>query len=131
MKSALVAPVPPPAMVSSSMSGVPNGTSTSPGSATRPITVTSFVPRADSLPTEAKASAEWAMIQAACARVSAFCTTVGAPSRPCVAGNGGRMAGMPRSPASALMSAVSSPATYAPEPSHTDSWMLTSVPSTR
>jgi hypothetical protein len=69
------------------------------------------VPRLDSLPTDAKASAECDMIHAACARVSAFWTTVGTPHSPSVAGNGGRMAGIPRSPARALSSAVSSPAT--------------------
>ena len=75
------------------------------------MTVTTFVPLLASLPTEAKASGECEMIQATWARVSAFWTTVGAPHRPVVAGNGGRMAGMPRSPASACSSAVSSPAT--------------------
>jgi hypothetical protein len=93
--------------------------------------VTSFVPRLDSLPTEANASGECDWIHATWARVSAFWTTVGTPHSPRVAGNGGRMAGMPRSPDSALSRAVSSPATYAPEPSHTLSWMLTSVPTTR
>ena len=78
---------------------------------TRPMIVTSFVPRLASLPTEANASGECETIQATCARVSAFWTTVGTSHRPLVAGYGGRMAGMPRSPASAWRSAVSSPAT--------------------
>ena len=95
------------------------------------MTVTSFVPRLAALPTDANASAECDRIHATCARVSPFWTTVGASPRPRVAGYGGRMAGMPRSPARALSSAVSSPATYAPDPSHTLSWMLVSVPSTR
>ncbi len=102
-----------------------------PASPTRPMSVTSFVPRLVSVPTEAKASGEWARIHATWASVSPFWTTVGAPSSPCCAGYGGRMSGMPRSPARALMSAVSSPATYAPDPSHTLSWTLVSVPSTR
>ena len=93
--------------------------------------VTSFVPRAPSIPTEPNASDEWARIHATCARVSAFWTTVGASDRPRCAGYGGRMAGMPRSPDSAFSSAVSSPATYAPDPSHTLKVMLVSVPSTR
>ena len=90
---------------------MPSGTSISPGSATRPMIVTSFVPRLASVPTEAKASAECDAIQATWARVSALFTTVGSPRRPDAAGYGGRMAGMPRSPESALSSAVSSPAT--------------------
>jgi hypothetical protein len=71
------------------------------------------------------------MIQATCARVSAFWTTVGEPHRPLVAGYGGRITGMPRSPERALMSAVSSPATYAPDPSHTLTCTLVSVPRMR
>ena len=44
--------------------------------------VTSFVPRLASLPTEANASGEWETIQATCASVSAFWTTVGTSHRP-------------------------------------------------
>ena len=90
---------------------VPSGTSSSPGSSTRPMTVTSFVPRLASMPTEANASGECDMIQATCARVSAFWTTVGAPPGPL--GGVGRPDERHAAVAaeSALMSAVSSPAT--------------------
>ena len=41
--------------------------------------------------------------------VSTLLTTVGLAYRPAMAGNGGRMRGMPRSPSRLLSSAVSSP----------------------
>ena len=48
--------------------------------------------------------------------VSTLLTTVGFAYRPAIAGNGGRMRGMPRSPSSDSSSAVSSPQMYAPAP---------------
>ena len=48
--------------------------------------------------------------------VSTLFTTVGFAYRPSIAGNGGRIRGMPRSPSSDSSSAVSSPQMYAPAP---------------
>jgi hypothetical protein len=53
------------------------------------------------------------------ASVSTLFTTVGAPYRPWVAGNGGLSRGWPRYPSSESSSAVSSPQMYAPAPAWT------------
>ena len=50
-------------------------------------------------------------MSATCASVSAFATSVGAPSSPCSNGNGGLSDGFASRPESAFTSAVSSPAT--------------------
>src|SRR5438093_1344260 len=93
--------------------------------------LTSLVPRPVADPTPANFLAPWRRIHAAWASVSPFWTVVGASPRPRSVGYGGRMTGMPRSPASEARSAVSSPATSAPDPSQTLTTHEKSVPSTR
>ena len=108
-----------PASSSSVRSDVPNGRSKSSKSSPKRPTEKSPVPGSLSVPAWRNQSAPYALRSATLARVSTFCTSVGRPQSPCVAGNGGRIRGFGGFPSSPARSAVSSPATYARETSLT------------
>src|SRR5665647_1457978 len=111
----------PPAAARTSAMLTPRGNSYTPGRVTSPEMLSSFGPVDRSVPMAANQSAPLARIAAAQARVSTLFTVVGAPCRPLITGNGGRLRGSPRRPSRLSISAVSSPQTYAPEPRWT--WM--------
>ncbi len=69
-----------------------------------------------SVPTAANAGPPTRRISSTDSSVSTLLTAVGLPNRPDCAGNGGLLRGSARLPSIELMSAVSSPAMYAPAP---------------
>ena len=77
----------------SSRSGMPSGTSYTPGLRTRPLTHHMRVPRLRSGPMLLYHSAPCATMWRTLAKVSTLFTTVGMPKAPMLAGNGGLMRG--------------------------------------
>src|SRR3954468_4889899 len=87
-----------------------------PGLATWPLTQNSFGPPFFSGPSPANHSGPFTTMLGTLQSVSTLLTAVGQPYRPTTAGNGGLSHGCARLPSSDSMSAVSSPASYAPAP---------------
>src|SRR3984957_9057852 len=109
-------PATPPAPSITSRSVTPKSYSYRPGTATQPDRQNSRVPVDAAVPTDANAGPPTRSTSSTESSVSTLLTAVGLPNRPDWAGNGGLFRGSARLPSSELMSAVSSPAMYAPAP---------------
>ena len=102
---------PPPAPITTSLIGVPRGTSRMPTRCTWPDSENIFVPLWFSEPTDAYHSAPSRRIRGTLAYDSTLLTLDGWSKTPASAGNGGRILGMPRASSMEAMSPVSSPQT--------------------
>src|SRR5579859_2249371 len=120
----------PPARSISARSGVPIGTSYTPGLLTCPDTQNSRVPADSGVPVAPKAAAPPVRISSTFINVSTLLTSVGLPKRPACTGKGGLLRGSPRLPSIELKSAVSSPQMYAPAPRRTSMSKRAPVPAT-
>ncbi len=102
---------PPAAPITTSLTGVPNGTSRMPTRCTCPDSENIFVPLFFSVPMEAYQSAPWRRMRGTLAYDSTLLTLDGLPNTPACAGKGGRILGMPRESSTEEMRPVSSPQT--------------------
>src|ERR1019366_3021496 len=99
------------------LSEVPSGISTSPVFFTLPTSEKTFVPELFELPVSVNQAGPRVTMGAMLYQVSTLLMLVGFPHSPFCAGKGGRGRGLPASPSSDAISAVSSPHTNAPAPS--------------
>ena len=109
--------IPPPSLKIISLMLIPIGTSTSPERLIFPARANTFVPLLFSVPYLAYSSEPCNKIQGMLASVSTLLILVGFCHSPDSAGNGGRFLGIPLSPSTEAINAVSSPQTKAPAPS--------------
>src|SRR3954465_1142319 len=96
---------------------VPRGISTSPVFFTLPTRENTFVPELFGLPVSVNQAGPLITMGAMLYQVSTLLMFVGLPHSPFWAGKGGRGRGLPASPSSDAINAVSSPQTNAPAPS--------------
>src|ERR1700733_13991399 len=122
--------IPPPYLKISSDTGVPSGTSYTPGCTTSPLTPINFSPAAPFKPCDLYQSTPRNRIVSTFANVSTLLMTVGLFHRPCCTGNGGLLRGSARLPSIASSSAVSSPQIYPPGLTNISRSKLNSLPST-
>src|ERR1700683_1409518 len=122
--------IPPPYLKISSDTGVPSGTSYTPGCTTSPLTPINFSPAAPFKPCDLYQSTPRNRIVGTFANVSTLLMTVGLFHRPCCTGNGGLLRGSARLPSIASSSAVSSPQIYPPGLTNISRSKLNSLPST-
>src|SRR5579862_8619996 len=101
--------------------GVPSGISTKPVFLILPTSENTLVPELFALPVSVNQAGPRMMIGATLYQVSTLLIFVGFPHSPFCAGNGGLGLGLPASPSSEAINAVSSPQTKAPAPS--TSWI--------
>src|SRR5271156_3151475 len=122
--------MPPACLKISSDTGVPIGTSYTPGCTTSPLTPINFSPAEPFRPCDLYQSTPRKRIVGTFANVSTLLITVGLFHRPCCTGNGGLLRGSARLPSIASSSAVSSPQMYPPGLTNISRSKLNSLPST-
>src|ERR1043165_1945368 len=97
--------------------GVPSGISTRPVFFTFPTSEKTLVPELFGLPVSLNHAGPRITMGAMLYQVSTLLMLVGLPHSPFGGGNGGRGRGLPATPSSEAINAVSSPQTKAPAPS--------------
>src|SRR5271156_5202055 len=122
--------MPPPYLKISSDTGVPIGTSYTPGCTTSPLTPMNFSPAVPFRPCDLYQSTPRKRMGGTLAKVSTLLITVGLFHRPCCTGNGGLLRGSARLPSIASSNAVSSPQIYPPGLTNISRSKLNSLPST-
>src|SRR5271168_975298 len=122
--------MPPPYLKISSDTGVPIGTSYTPGCTTSPLTPINFSPAVPFRPCDLYQSTPRKRMGGTLAKVSTLLITVGLFHRPCCTGNGGLLRGSARLPSIASSNAVSSPQIYPPGLTNISRSKLNSLPST-
>src|SRR5271156_1753263 len=122
--------IPPPYLKISSDTGVPIGTSYTPGCTTSPLTPINFSPAVPFRPCDLYQSTPRKRMGGTLAKVSTLLITVGLFHRPCCTGNGGLLRGSARLPSIASSNAVSSPQIYPPGLTNISRAKLNSLPST-
>src|SRR5271155_1835348 len=122
--------MPPACLKISSDTGVPIGTSYTPGCTTSPLTPINFSPAEPFTPCDLYQSTPRKRMGGTFANVSTLLMTVGLFHNPCCTGNGGLLRGSARLPSIASSSAVSSPQIYPPGLTNISRSKLNSLPST-
>src|SRR6056297_2170071 len=117
--NSLSSEIPPPSLKIISWIDIPMGTSTAPPCFIFPVKAKTFVPLLFSVPYFENDSAPFKIIYGILAKVSTLLIFEGFPHKQASEGNGGRLRGIPLSPSTYALSAVSSPQTKAPSPSFT------------
>ncbi len=101
----------PPAACRTAVSGAPSGTSSTPGTRTAPLTVTSIVPGSAAVPASRNQSGPYRTSRPRWASVSTLCTSVGRPRTPFSDTRGGVLRGSAGPPSTARTTADSWPDT--------------------